>query len=91
MPGLLPLGLTLLAWTLLDKKNMKITTVFIIFILIAIVGGLSELLIVALSKYSVTYMNNPAQKLLNGMNAGLFICSSKEWKLCKCYVRIPVH
>ena len=47
MPGLLPLGLTLLAWILLDKKNMKITTVFIIFILIAIVGGLSELLIVA--------------------------------------------
>ncbi|MFR1702529.1 MAG: PTS system mannose/fructose/sorbose family transporter subunit IID [Clostridium sp.] len=47
MPGLLSLGLTLLAWILLDKKNMKITTVFIIFILIAIVGGLSELLIVA--------------------------------------------
>lgn len=45
MPGLLPLGLTFLAWFLLDKKNMKITTVFIVFIIIAIIGGLTEFLV----------------------------------------------
>lgn len=44
-PKLLPLLLTLFAWYLLDKKNMKIGRVFIIFIIIAVVGSLSELLI----------------------------------------------
>lgn len=47
MPGLMPLGLTLLSWYLLDKKNWKISYVFIVFIVLAIVGGLTELLIVA--------------------------------------------
>lgn len=45
-PKLLPLGLTLLAWFLLDKKNMKIGKVFIIFIIVAVIAGLSKLLIV---------------------------------------------
>lgn len=44
-PGLLPLTLTLLAWYLLDKRNMNIRGVFIIFIIIAIVGSLTGFLI----------------------------------------------
>ena len=47
MPGLLPLTLTLLAWYLLDKKNWKITRVFIVFIIIAIITGLTKIIVVA--------------------------------------------
>lgn len=47
MPGLLPLGLTLLAWYLLDKKHMKIGKVFAIFIVVAIVTSLTGMLVVA--------------------------------------------
>lgn len=46
MPCLLPLALTMLAWYLLDKKNMKIGKVFIVFIIIAIAASLSGMLIV---------------------------------------------
>lgn len=46
-PGLLPLGLTLFAWYLLDKKNMKIGRVFIVFIIIAVVAALTKLLVVS--------------------------------------------
>lgn len=46
-PGLLPLGLTLFAWYLLDKKNMKIGKVFLIFIVIAVIAALTKLLIIA--------------------------------------------
>ncbi|MDF9825739.1 mannose/fructose/N-acetylgalactosamine-specific phosphotransferase system component IID [Breznakia sp. PF5-3] len=47
MPCLLPLALTLFAWYLLDKKNLKIGKVFLIFIVIAVVASLSELLVLA--------------------------------------------
>lgn len=47
MPGLMPLGLTMLAWYLLDKKNWKITKVFIVFIVIAIVASLTKIIVVA--------------------------------------------
>lgn len=44
-PSFLPLALTLLAWYLLDKKNMKIGWVFLIFAGIATIGGLTGLLV----------------------------------------------
>lgn len=47
MPGLFPLALTLLAWFLLDKKGWNISRVFVVFIVIAIVAGLTGILVVS--------------------------------------------
>lgn len=47
MPGLFPLALTLLAWFLLDKKGWKISKVFVLFIVIAVVTGLTGIITVA--------------------------------------------
>jgi len=45
LPSLLPMLLTILSWYLLDKKKVNIGWVFLIFIIIAVVGTLTGVLI----------------------------------------------